>query len=300
MSTTPAILVGIDYSPSCQNALREAARLSNAANRPLVCYHVLDDEILSEFRKLNSYDEAGIIDFARTKVENFIQKTIGAAHEIETVISVGHPFEETLKVIEEHHAEMLVLGSSGLSSSESSHVGRLASRCLRMAPVEVLLVRKDQDHPFRAIAAGVDFSENSIRAARRAAEIAKQDSASLSLIHVYRPVVYLDDEFGGLGSSFPISMEPSIIAGFEERLEAMGDELEKEFDLQELTTTVLISGRVSHEIETHLEETNADLIVMGTRGRTGLKRLLLGTTAESIIHHTSCSALAVKPGDFHL
>ena len=300
MSTIPSILVGIDYSPSCGNALREAARLSNAANRPLVCYHVLDEEILSGFRKFNSYDEGGIVDYAREKLEKFIQKVIGAAHEIHTAISIGHPFEETLKMIEEHHAEMLVLGSKGLSRLEGSHVGRLASRCLGMAPVEVLLVRKNQDHPFRVIAAGVDFSENSIRAARRAAEIARQDSASLRLIHVYRPVVCLNDGFGGLGSSFPVSLEPSIIEEFEARLEKIGYELGKEFDLQELSTRVLTSGRVSHEIETHLEEMNADLIVLGTRGRAGFKRLLLGTTAESIMSHTSCSALAVKPGDFHL
>jgi len=164
----------------------------------------------------------------------------------------------------------------------------------------VLLVRKNQDHPFTVITACIDFSENSIRAARRAAEIAKQDSASLNLIHVHRPVAYFDAGAGIPVSTVPILEEASIVENLEDRLATIGYELGKEFDLQNISTTVLISARVSYEIETHLKAINADLIVLGTRGRTGFKRLLLGTTAESIIHHTSCSALAVKPEDFHL
>lgn len=298
MSATPSILVGIDYSPSCENALKEAARLSNAANCPLICYHVLDEEIMAGFKDLESYDEEGILDFARAKVEKFIRESIGAAHELKTVISVGHPFEVTLELIEEHNVETLVLGSRGLSSSGSSHVGRLASRCLRQAPVEVLLVRRDQDHPFRMIVACVDFSENAVRAARRAAEIAKQEGAGLSLIHVYRPVAYMDEEPGLLGSSIPLSLEPTIIEGLETRMDKLGYELGKEFDLQNVNTSIVTAVRVSQGIEDHLEEVNADLIVLGTRGRTGIKRLLLGTTAEAIIHHSTCSALAVKPIDF--
>ncbi|MGK0188457.1 MAG: nucleotide-binding universal stress UspA family protein, partial [Verrucomicrobiales bacterium] len=53
------------------------------------------------------------------------------------------------------------------------------------------------------------------------------------------------------------------------------------------------------EVINHLTECSADLVVLGTRGRTGFKSLLMGTTAEKLIHETPCSALAVKPKGFH-
>jgi nucleotide-binding universal stress UspA family protein len=62
------------------------------------------------------------------------------------------------------------------------------------------------------------------------------------------------------------------------------------------TTDVVTSQSIHHGIFEELKEANA---VLGTRGRTGFKKLLLGTTAEGLINKTPCSALAVKPADFH-
>ena len=299
MSTEKNLLVGVDYSTHSQNALREAARIANAHEYTLICYHVLDKDILESFRKMEAYTEEGVLNFANEKIADFIRETIGTAHRVEAQVYIGHPFEVTLKLIEQFKPVSLVLGSRGLSSGEQSHVGALASRCIRKAPVEVLLVRGFHDRPFERIVACVDFSENSLRAAHRAAELAKQDKAHLQLIHINQSPVYTDQSFGWLGPALPVSPPDDLEANLKERLEEVASDLAERCSLPTRPSTQVVSSMSVHEgIYQDLKNEKADLIVMGTRGRTGFKKLLLGTTAEKLIYQTPCSTLAVKPADF--
>ena len=229
MSAKKTILVGVDYSPHSKNALREAARMANSRDLSLVCFHVLDQDVLNDFKHMEAYTEKGVLNFAQEKMDSFIRDVIGTAHEIESVVCIGHPFHETLRQIEEHQPETLVLGSRGFSSNEPHYVGALASRCVRKAPVEVLLVRNFQDQPFQNIVACVDFSETSRRAVHRAAELANQDDAGLLLLHIYKPPVYADSETGWLGPVFPILPIPDIEENLGLRLEQLGYGIGKEY-----------------------------------------------------------------------
>jgi len=298
MNPKNSILVGIDYSTHSARALREASRMANARDLPLICFHVLDEDALTHFKEHKSFDLDGILKIAEEKLAAFIRETIGTAHEIATQVMIGNPFIETLKAIQTSNPETLVLGSRGFGTTEHNTVGALASRCIRKAPVEVLVIRNEQEKPFKTIAACVDFSENSFRAARRAAELARQDDAALRLIHIYRPPIYADSDVGWLGPAFPMIQEPSIVENVQSRLEKLGYEIGKAYDLQNISTVVRRSTRIPHGIFKALKEMDAELVVMGTRGRTGLKKLLLGTTAEGLIHTTPCSFLTVKPDGF--
>lgn len=299
MSAKKTILVGIDYSKNSENALREAARMSNARDLPLVCFHILDRDVLGEFHHLGDDTEKGVLNFAGEKLGAFICDTIGIAHDIETSVSIGHPFEETLRCIEEFQPEVLVLGSRGFSTTGHHYVGALASRCVRKAPVEVLLVRNFQDRPFEKIVACVDFSDTSIRAVNRAAELASQDDADLLLLHIYKPPIYDDSQVGWFGPTFPNLPLPDITGKLEQQLDELSYRIGREHDLQTIFTKVVTSQSIHQRIRETLECNGADLVVLGTRGRTGFKKLLLGTTAEGLIHNTPCSALAIKPEDFH-
>lgn len=299
MSAKKSIVVGVDYSEHSKNALREAARMSNARDLPLICFHILDRDIIKELKRMDAYTEEGVLNFANEKLSGFIREVIGTGHDIHLAVLIGHPFEETLKLVESHHAETLVLGSRGFATGEHHQVGSLASRCIRKAPVEVLLVRNFQDSVFKNIVACIDFSDTSIRAAHRAAELAQQNNASLRLIHVYRPPVYADSDVGWLGPSFPMIQEPEIQDNCESRLANLGYDIGKEYNLQDLSTDVIRALSIHRGIHDALEEMDADLVVLGTRGRTGFKTLLLGTTAEGLINSTPCSTLAIKPEDFH-
>jgi hypothetical protein len=65
-----------------------------------------------------------------------------------------------------------------------------------------------------------------------------------------------------------------------------------------VTPLVVERMNIREAILEHVETTGATLVVLGTRGKTGLREFLIGTTAEKIVQHAPCSILAVKPDGF--
>ena len=136
-------------------------------------------------------------------------------------------------------------------------------------------------------------------AAEHALEVAERDSKKLELLHVYlSPIMAASDAYG-LGPALPPVDSAETQRALEAKLGDFADDLGKEFPDVEITPTVREGVSISKTITDRLSEVEADLVVLGTRGRTGLKNLLLGTTAEKLIHETPCSALAIKPEGFH-
>ena len=298
MKDITSIVVGIDYSENSANALREASRIANWNDASLVCLHVLDEEVIEVFREQGEFDEAAVRATAHQHLEAFVSATVGAGHDLHCQISIGHPFKKVLATVSARDAELLVLGSHGLEIKAAERTGALANRCIRKAPVDVMLVRARQVEPFRNIVACIDFSESSLKAAHHAAEIARQDNAALELLHVYRSPIYDAPEAGIFGPMMPPIDTRGILANLRSRLENLGDEISASCGGCEVRTCVDEWAVVSGGIIKRLGEVGADLAVVGNRGRTGFKEIFLGTTAGQIIHRSPCSVLTVKPPDF--
>lgn len=299
MTYTNTILVGVDYSDNSLKALKEASRIANAHEAKLVVFHILDEEALKYFYDLETYQTSEGLLSAYDKLDAYVAEHLGTANELSTVVVIGNPFSETIKLVKHYKPLTLVLGSKGNSSKDYSHVGALASKCVRKAPTEVLLVRETQERPFERIIACVDFSENSMRAVHSAAAIAKQDGANLRLIHVYHPPIYADTGIGWLGPAFPVNDVPDVDKKLKNKLHNIAMDIGTVYDLPDISTRLLRNFSPVEGIYNSLREVEADLCVLCTRGRTGLKKLLLGTTAESIINMSPCSTLVVKPSGFN-
>lgn len=299
MKNLKRILVGIDYSDCCENAVREAARIANWNNGKLICLHVFDEEILEEFQHYESFDQTAVMDEAKRRLERFVADQLGAGHDIDCVVRVGHPFKELLHGVSDWEADLLVLGSRGFNQKDARRTGVFASRCIRKAPVPVLLVRKHQRDPFNRIVACVDFSKTSRRAIEHALAVAEQGTGKLELLHVYlSPILAASDSYG-LGPILPAIDSSETQRILEKKLGDLADHYSNDFPDVEITATVREGVSIPATVIEHLDDIEADLVVLGTRGRTGLKSLLMGTTAEKLIHETPCSALAIKPEGFH-
>ncbi len=170
----------------------------------------------------------------------------------------------------------------------------LATKCVRKAATKVLLVRADHAEPFKNVVVCVDFSESSHRVIEQAIRVAQQDSASLHLLHVFSPpwkaAKYVprpspEDQRQHSGS-------------LSERLQAALQPFESEMRALQVDTSVVENARESDGIVQFIGDSAADLVVVGTRGRTGMRAVLLGTVAERIVRESPCSVLAVKPDDF--
>ena len=163
----------------------------------------------------------------------------------------------------------------------------------------MLLVRERQRSPYQEIVACYDFSETSQRALDYAAEVAHVHGARLHLIHIH--AIYPNPNSMGYGH-IPVFLDDyqgTEIITINRKLDAIMSNVQKKYS--GLKTKVITLKGISADagIYDYLKDVNADLAVLGTRGRTGLKKLLLGTTAEHVIHKCPCSVLAVKPEGFH-
>lgn len=299
MNPLKRILVGVDYSECSESALREASRIANWNDGKLICLHVFDDEILEDFRRYENFDQDAVMEEAQRRLELFVANHVGAGHDIECVVKAGHPFKELLHGVRDWETDLLVLGSRGFKQGDSRRTGVFAGRCIRKAPVPVMLVRRHQNDPFERIVACIDFSSTSRLAAEHALTVAAQDCRKLELLHVYlSPVMAASDAYG-LGPALPPVDSSETQRALEAKLTDLADELSTSHPGVEIVSTVREGVSISKTIINRLNEVDADLVVLGTRGRTGLKSLLMGTTAERLIHDTPCSALAIKPEGFH-
>jgi universal stress protein E len=299
MKNLKTIVVGIDFSESSGRALAEAARIANWNDAELVCLHVFEQKIMDDLGHYRGFNRDTVLDAALHRIEAFVAATIGTGHGLHPRIAVGHPFKELVRVVEEVKADLLVMGSRGHQQDDPSKTGTIATRCVRMAPVDVLLIRRDQEEPFRRIVACIDFSENSIKAAREAVAIAVQDKSAVDFVSIYESSILAAADIGGLGPALPPMDSSEVIRSLDKELEELAETFTKEIPGLHIACKVIERAGATRGLVDYLNEVGADLAVLGTRGRTGLKSLLLGTTAERLMHESPCSALVVKPGDFH-
>jgi nucleotide-binding universal stress UspA family protein len=141
---------------------------------------------------------------------------------------------------------------------------------------------------FKKILVPVDFSDNSKTALEMATNLAKAFGSEIALMHCYaiNP--------GGV-SSYGVSVPPSYFDGIREAASRKLDEWVEEASAEGIPIRPILSSNCpSEEISLMAEERNADLIVMGTRGNTGLKHLMLGSVAERTLRSAPCPVLTVK------
>lgn len=144
----------------------------------------------------------------------------------------------------------------------------------------------------RSILLPTDFSGCANYALTYAASLARQFKASIICVHVIEPVV---PTVGYTGIT-----EPLPVTDISDQLEESASrELPKIAESDECAgleiEEVIVHGDAAAEIVRVAKEREVDLIVIASHGRTGLGRILFGSTAEDVVRHASCPVLVVKP-----
>ena len=142
---------------------------------------------------------------------------------------------------------------------------------------------------FRRILVPLDFSGQSRQALSCAVPLARKYGARISLVHVVQPPVIIQSTPGG-GIAVPVDTTKLII-GARIHLEQLAQLLLPDSLRGEI---MVCEGNPAHEVVTAAAQLRADLIVLSTIGRSGLKRVLLGSTAERILRHAHCPVLTVR------
>ena len=152
------------------------------------------------------------------------------------------------------------------------------------------------DITIKKILIAIDGSKPSLDASEQAISLAAKYEAELIAVHVVSPDVrhgYLEDV---ITPGLPASLKEVVVLAMEKGQKYLDDVKQNASENKvEVRTEVLIGGSsVVKEIVEYAEEHQIDLIVIGTRGISGIKKMLLGSTASGVLSYARCPVLIVK------
>jgi nucleotide-binding universal stress UspA family protein len=283
MKGLTSIVVGLDFSECSRVALGHARRVASWAGAEVHPVHVVDAPVdeMGEDATLTAMQRGireGLVEDARRQWDTFIEGTPGAT-ELHLEVRVAHRLVGIRQQLDHHKADLLVLGAFG-EERPNVGMGTLASACIRSVPTDVLIVRDTYREPFRTVVVGIDFSATCQRALEAAALVANGDGARLYAVYVESTKA---EAYAWVHGDAPLNLQ-SFVKPTADRYPGL-----------EVHAKVFpYSGHRSGVLE-FAALVNADLIAVGTRGRSNLRDVVLGSTAEKVVRDSVCAVWAAKP-----
>ncbi|MFM2225385.1 MAG: hypothetical protein RJA07_1587 [Bacteroidota bacterium] len=140
----------------------------------------------------------------------------------------------------------------------------------------------------------IDFSKNAEAALQMALPIADANKAEVHLLHIIPQMYYYDWSMTGMYNLISDEMIEQAKQETNAKMNVLVHELKNKFPSIQFNFTILTLANPADGILETTKEINADLIVMGSHGRKGWDRLLMGSVAESVMRHSDCPVLIYK------
>ncbi len=305
------VLFAIDYSNHSKNALNLFRRMQVPTGSDVYLMHVNTPEEwpVSSVAGRSLHLPAAISDL-RAKASTHAREVLGQLEtvlqgqtlNVHTEVVEGNPGEEILKATDQYGIDLVVLGPRGLSKVAGFLLGSVSEWILGEATCSVLIGRplarqKRTSGPMRILLA-IDGSPDTWAAVDFLKTLNFPKSSKLILVHVVRKQVYQTEQvligdrssreqFAKLAEKILKDRGREGVRLFEQIRERLGS---AEFIIEER----LAFGHEAQEILKAARQTRAELVVVGSKGLTGLRRLLLGSVSHKVVRNASCSVLVIR------
>jgi nucleotide-binding universal stress UspA family protein len=257
------VLVGTDLSQAAERALRAGALLARALDSRLIVCHVIpellpDGSLFDEFRSSNLQAHDSIVANARLAVQAQLDSVLTDPNDaaVDVVLESGTPHSGLLRQAEHTRAGVVVTGP-----------GSAAIEVVRHAEPAVLVAR---DSPRGPVVGATDFSDPSLPALHVAASEARRRSAPLHLLHAFDVGLFTLGASHAPAAALPYlaGSSPIALEGLDALRAAAHDRLT--YTLHETGVTgevAVVSGKAVDVIVRYAESVRAELVVVGTHGR---------------------------------
>lgn len=274
------ILVAYDGSPSAQNALSLASQLAREDKSWIKVLAVVppyqgDLELIgvSDIKEAITGPGQQLLAEARQLADR------EGVH-ILTNLEQGEPYEQIVHVAEEENCDLIVMGRRGKSKMERALIGSVTARVIGHTNKDVLVIPETSKLSWENILLATDGSTCCDNALARALEIAQERKVKLSAVSV----VYTNDEFYAVGQDVMKEL-------YQEADKVLDKVRNWAGDLGVQAELFVRDGEPHQAITAMAAEISASLIVMGSHGRKGLTRLLMGSVTERVIGYADCPVL---------
>jgi len=285
MKLLKRILVAADFSKTSDNVIQNAIEMAKAFGAEIALVYVLPEdvgnkkasELLHKFAKKQ-------LDTLNEHINSLGIKTL------KPFLEIGEFSEKIIEVSEEINANLIFAGAGEINEVGKATIGFNALKIIKKSDKPVFIVKDGTSLSISKILCPVDFSLESKRALKNAITLAHKFKAELTILSVFE-----------VSQLFPIRDEIEIDENVEFLRKACENNLNnflKDLNLSGLTVNKVIkAGEPSSEILKTGSEHHTDLLIMGTTGKSGISRILLGSVTENVVYHIPCSFITIKKED---
>ena len=276
------ILIALDGSESSMHALRESIKLAADEKSWIIAVSVMP--------KYEGDLGSMWIDNVHASLKKPCDMTLAKAQKIaeeervfiRTVCEEGEIYERIADLADAENCDLIVMGRKGMNRTGRSLVGSATARVIGYTRKDVLVVPEDAVIGWKNILLATDGSKYSEAAVDRAIKFAKAYGSGLHVLSV----VDIPSEFYSHIKALDVADE--LIKNAKRFVETV----QKKAAEQGIKADIFVKeGDAAKVITDHAKDQKTDLIIIGSHGRTGLRRLLMGSTAEGVIGHSTCAAL---------
>ena len=282
------ILCPVDFSAGSQRAMAAAVRLANERDAELVLFHAwhLPPTAMALAGELRY--SADLIQQLSDDAQRGLEAAVAdaaklGAKRISSKLGTGVPWHQIVDTAAADPTfDLIVIGAHGRTGLSRVLLGSVAELVVRHAPCPVLTVR-GESKSFSHVLCPVDFSPWSRAAVDLAAEMVRPGGPGITLLHVLElPVAF--------GELQPMELYRDLDRRATALLERWAKELTAKVAVP--VRQQLRAGYVGAQVLAALDhDPTFDVVVMGSHGRTGIKRLALGSIAEKVVRHAHCPVL---------
>lgn len=292
-----SVLVPTDGSDGALKAARHAVALAELDSATVHVLNVvdsrwsgvpvddLDEEIDLQIEGLRRHGEAA--------VDRIVGLATAADLPVETAILRGIPYDSIPEYAAASGIELIVMGTHGRTGVDRYLLGSVTERVVRTASPPVLTIRSADEHPpgdYDVIVVPTDGSEGAETAGTHAIDLAARVGARVHVLHVV--------DVTALAGFAEGPVPDRLIEGLYDHGEAVTGEIaDRAADAGVDVETAVVEGSPTAAIRTYAADNAADLIAMGTQGRTGLGRFLIGSVAERLVRTAPSPVLTVRSTD---
>jgi len=278
------ILAATDFSARADRALRRAGMLARRFSADLTLLHVVDDD-----------QPPAQVDRARAGAETTLKEKVKTVSELQDLdcrllVVTADPFDGILQAAKSTAAELIVMGSHRKQLLQDVFLGTTIERVIRAGPRPVLMVNREPAQPYRRALAAVDLSDSSMHAVRTGVELSLLEDVDLTVVRAFTAPEKSSMYLGGAAHE---DIERHIL---DEQMKLRTElrSFVESIGMQQNGLSFRVGEGDPYEvIEAVAQDMDTDLVIIGTHGRTGIAKVLLGSVASQVLSRLDTDILAV-------
>jgi universal stress protein E len=275
------ILLATDFSKSSENTVEMSIKLAKTFDAEIILLHVLPVE--AEIESIKELLNLAV----KTRFNRLKEKIIRSGIRTpESFVKFGSAFNEIVRIADYKNVNIIVMGSGKDVENSSYKLSTTTAKVISKTHKPVWVVKAGAKLKIKKILCPIDFSEPSKRALDNAIHLARRFGAEINMMSVFEPIDVHTEELDFICEQNDQLLEDYFIKF---------DEFLNDFNLKNITAKKTHKSGVPYaNILMTIAKYKPDLLIIGTTGKTGLAKILIGSVTEKVIREVPCSFITTK------